>query len=78
LIRRGAGFVRPGSSIAVGILGALIGLVADAWLGRGASRLVHGDIISAGAGATLTLLAWSVAQRYCLNGPPSGSKRGAN
>ena len=71
LIRRGAGFVSPGSSVAVGILGALLALVADGWLGRGASRLMHGDIVTAGAGATLTLLAWCAAQRLCHSGSKS-------
>lgn len=67
LIRGRRGYVPPASSIAVGVLGALLGLLADGWLGRGASRIVHGDILATGAGATLALIAWSVAQRCCLN-----------
>ncbi|HEX6962929.1 MAG TPA: hypothetical protein VF175_13750 [Lacipirellula sp.] len=67
LIRGRQGFVSPTSSIAVALLGGLIGLVADGWLGHGAARLPHGDILAAGAGATLALCAWGVAQRFCWN-----------
>ena len=66
LIRGRRGFVSAGSSIAVAVLGAFLGLLVDGWLGRGASRIVHGDVLAAGAGATPTLLAWSLAQRVCI------------
>jgi uncharacterized membrane protein YeaQ/YmgE (transglycosylase-associated protein family) len=65
LIRGRRGFVSPTSSIAVGLLGGLIGLVADGWLGHEATRLPNGDILAAGAGATLALITWGVAQRFC-------------
>jgi uncharacterized membrane protein YeaQ/YmgE (transglycosylase-associated protein family) len=65
LIRGRHGFVSPGSSIAVGLLGGLIGLVADGWLEHGATRLPNGDILAAGAGAALALFVWGVAQRFC-------------
>jgi len=63
LIRGRTGFVSASSGVAVGVLGSLLGVLADGWLGRGASRLLHGDILVAGLGATLTLLAWAAAQR---------------
>jgi uncharacterized membrane protein YeaQ/YmgE (transglycosylase-associated protein family) len=67
LIRGRNGFVSPGSSIAVALLGGLVGLAADGWLGHGAARLPHGDILAAGAGATLALCAWGIAQRLYVN-----------
>jgi uncharacterized membrane protein YeaQ/YmgE (transglycosylase-associated protein family) len=76
LIRSRTGFVSAGSSVAVGVLGALLGLLVDGWLGRGVSHLVHGDILATGAGATLTLLAWAVAQRYCISHSSNESTRG--
>jgi uncharacterized membrane protein YeaQ/YmgE (transglycosylase-associated protein family) len=63
LIRGRSGFVSPSSSVAVGLLGGVVGLVADGWLGHGAARLPNGDILAAGAGATLALGVWAVAQR---------------
>lgn len=75
VIRSRTGFVSPGSSIAVGVLGALLGLLADGWFGRGVSHLMHGDILAAGAGATLTLLGWSLAQRLCISHSSSESTR---
>jgi hypothetical protein len=71
LIRRRNGFVSPTSSIAVGVLGGLVGLVADGWLAHGATRLPNGDILAAGAGATFALGAWAVAQRFCANNSPT-------
>jgi hypothetical protein len=46
-------------------------VVADGWLGHGAARLPNGDILTAGAGATLALCAWGVAQRVCWHGERS-------
>jgi hypothetical protein len=51
----------------VALLGGLIGLVADGWLGHGATRLPNGDILAAGLGSTLALCAWGVAQRFYVN-----------
>jgi uncharacterized membrane protein YeaQ/YmgE (transglycosylase-associated protein family) len=66
LIRVRGAFVAPASSVAVGVLGALVGLLVDGWLGRGGSRLLHGEIIVAGLGAAAMLAAWSVAQRVVV------------
>jgi uncharacterized membrane protein YeaQ/YmgE (transglycosylase-associated protein family) len=65
LIRGRRGFVAASSSVAVGLIGSLVGLVADGRLAQGATRLPHGDILSAGAGATVALCAWGIAQRVC-------------
>jgi hypothetical protein len=67
LIRSRRGFVSPASSIAVALLGGLVGLAADGWLGHGATRLPNGDILAAGTGATLALCAWGAAQRFCVH-----------
>ena len=75
LIRSRTGFVSPGSSVAVGVLGGLLGLLVDGWIGGGVGDLLHGDILAAGAGATLTLLAWAVAQRLCSSHSSSESTR---
>jgi hypothetical protein len=74
LIRTRAGFVTPGSSVAVGVFGSLLGLLADGWTGHSVSRLIHGDILVAGLGAALTLVAWSTAQRVWLSHSPTESR----
>jgi len=73
LIRNRSGFVSQGSGIAVGVFGSLLGVLADGWTGREASKLLHGDILIAALGATLTLLAWSAAQRLFVSRSPTES-----
>jgi uncharacterized membrane protein YeaQ/YmgE (transglycosylase-associated protein family) len=75
LIRGRAGFVSAGSGVAVGVLGSFFGVLADGWTGRGASRLLHGDILVAGIGAALALMAWAAAQRLFLSGSSESRSR---
>ena len=69
LIRGRRGFVSTTSSIAVALLGALIGLVVEGRFEQGA-RLPHGDIISAGVGAAIALCVWAIAHRCFLHEAP--------
>jgi uncharacterized membrane protein YeaQ/YmgE (transglycosylase-associated protein family) len=66
LIRSGEGFVSPGSSAAVGVLGAFLGGLSKARFAHPAD-LPHGDILAAGVGAILALLVWGAAQRLLLS-----------
>ena len=66
LIRTGDGYVTPGSSVAVGIVGGLIGLMSRSRLGYVLGELPHVDILSAGIGAAAALVAWAVTQRLCV------------
>lgn len=59
------------TSMAVGILGGLLGLVSEFWIAvgdTGASPTQAG--LASGLGAVLTLLLWLVAQRLFLASPP--------
>lgn len=63
---------RPGavtSSIAVGILGALLGGLAITWVGDRATELPQADLMFAAIGAGVALVAWSRMQRLVLTGP---------
>jgi uncharacterized membrane protein YeaQ/YmgE (transglycosylase-associated protein family) len=68
---RTAGTPLP-SSIAVGVLGALLGGRADAWIGSG-SALPHTEMVAAAVGAVIALAAWWIAQR-ALIANPAGKK----
>jgi uncharacterized membrane protein YeaQ/YmgE (transglycosylase-associated protein family) len=65
LIRSRAGLAPLASSVAVGVLGALLGGLA----GKLAGDLPHRDLVAAGVGATLVLVAWAYAQRVFLDAP---------
>ncbi|BBO36547.1 hypothetical protein [Lacipirellula parvula] len=62
LIRTNDGYVSAGSSVAVGLVGGLIGLLSRSRYGD----LPHVDILSAGIGAAVALIAWAFVQRVCL------------
>lgn len=66
LIRTGDGYVAPGSSVAVALVGGLIGLMSRSRLGLAPGELPHVDIVSAGIGATAALVAWGATQRWCI------------
>jgi uncharacterized membrane protein YeaQ/YmgE (transglycosylase-associated protein family) len=66
LIRTGDGYATAGSSVAVGIVGGLIGLMSRSRLGYVLGELPHIDILSAGIGAAAALAAWGVTQRICV------------
>ena len=66
LIRTGAGYATPGSSVAVGLVGGLIGLMSRSRLGYVLGEVPHVDILSAGMGAAAALVAWGVTQRICV------------
>ena len=69
LIRGRDGVAPVASSVAVGILGALLGALAEPWLTQGDGRWPSADLIAAAVGASLTLIAWSLAQRMFLASP---------
>ncbi len=73
LIRGRARWATLTSSVAVGVLGALLGGLANSWIGAGASSLPHSDLAAAAIGAATALLAWSTAQRMLLH-PPTGER----
>ena len=51
-------------TLAVGILGGLLGLATDTWLGSdGMTDLAFCEYIAAGVGAVLALFVWIVAHR---------------
>ncbi len=59
------------ASIAVGILGGLLGLASDFWLATGGiSRLAFSAYLASGVGSILALLLWIVAQRLFFVTPP--------
>lgn len=65
LVRTSDGYATTGSSVAVGVLGGLVGMILTLRLGYARGELPHVDIVAAGIGATVTLLAWGVTQRLC-------------
>ena len=66
LIRTSDGYATPGSSVTVGIVGGLIGLMSRSRFGYVPGELPHVDIVSAGIGAAVALVAWGVTQRICV------------
>ena len=59
------------TSLAVGILGSLLGLASDFWLATGGlSKLAFSEYLASGVGAVLALFLWIVAQRLFLDNPP--------
>ena len=59
------------TSLAVGILGGLLGLASDFWLSReGLAGLTFSEYLASGVGAVLTLFLWIVAQRLFFGTPP--------
>lgn len=67
LVRTSAGYAPTASCIAVGILGGLVGLLLTSRFGYVRGELPHVDIVAAGIGATVTLMAWGVTQRLCTS-----------
>ena len=65
LIRIGQQFAPVGSSVAVGVLGALVGGLADARFGGAARAMPHAGIVAAGIAAAVALMAWAVAKSCC-------------
>ena len=64
LIRERGGIVKAASSVAVGVLGALVGGAVDAWTGSSAGP--NADLFAAAAGALLALILWVVVFRVVL------------
>ncbi len=63
--------VGTAASVAVGILGGLLGLASDFWLSReGLARLAFSEHLASGVGALLALFLWIVAQRLFFGNPP--------
>ncbi len=59
------------TSVAVGILGGLLGLASNFWLGAGdLAQLAFSEYLASGVGAVLALFLWIVAQRLFLGNPP--------
>jgi len=59
------------SSIGVGILGGLLGLACDFWLGKqGLCNIAYSEFLASGIGAAVSLFLWIVAQRLFLGNPP--------
>lgn len=77
LIRSRSGLAPVASSIAVGMLGALLGGLVDSWLGPRAESLPHSDLLAATTGAVLTLVAWAVMHRHipAAQGPEGPGER---
>ena len=66
-----SGRTRPWPAIATGILGGLLGLVTDKWLGNtGLQDFAGCEYLAAASGAILALFLWAVAQRLFLADPP--------
>jgi hypothetical protein len=66
LIRFGQGFAPVPGSVAVGVLGGLIGGLAGIRLGAHAVPYI--DIVAAAIAAATALVLWSVAQRRWIEG----------
>lgn len=59
------------TSVAVGILGGLLGLASGFWLGDGGLKnLAFSAGVASGVGAAVTLLLWIIAQRLFFGNPP--------
>jgi uncharacterized membrane protein YeaQ/YmgE (transglycosylase-associated protein family) len=69
LIRGRSGVVPVASSVAVGVLGALLGALVQPWIAEGTSSWQAGEMIAAAVGAAATLGAWAIAQRVFLAAP---------
>jgi uncharacterized membrane protein YeaQ/YmgE (transglycosylase-associated protein family) len=74
LIRGRLGVVPVASSVAVGVLGALLGALVEPWIAGpwivgGASSWQTGELLAAAVGAAATLGAWAFAQRTFLANP---------
>jgi hypothetical protein len=67
LIRFGRSFAPVPSSVAVGVLGALVGGLAGTRLSGRAADLPHVDIAAAAVAATLALVLWAIAQRLWID-----------
>jgi uncharacterized membrane protein YeaQ/YmgE (transglycosylase-associated protein family) len=63
LIRGRANVAPIASCVAVGVLGALLGGLADSWMGTRARNLPQPELIWPALGATAALITWAVAQR---------------
>lgn len=62
--------IHAATSIAVGILGALLGLASDFWVATGEpAQLPFSEVLAGGAGAVVVLLLWILAQRLLQGGP---------
>jgi uncharacterized membrane protein YeaQ/YmgE (transglycosylase-associated protein family) len=69
LIRGRAGVVPVASSVAVGVLGALLGALVEPWIAAGTSHWQASEMIAAAIGAAAILGAWAIAQRVILATP---------
>lgn len=59
------------TSLAVGILGGLLGLASNFWLATGGlADLAFSTTLASGVGAAVALLLWIVAQKLFLANPP--------
>lgn len=63
--------IASATSIAVGVLGGLVGLVSDFWLATGGlTDLAFSEHLASGVGAVIALTLWIVAQRLFFGNPP--------
>ena len=69
LIRHRTRLAPLASSVAVGVLGALLGGLAVAWAGKSAGDFPRSDLMAAAIGAGVVLLVWSALQKMLLNAP---------
>jgi uncharacterized membrane protein YeaQ/YmgE (transglycosylase-associated protein family) len=67
LIRFGRSFAPMPGSVAVGVLGALVGGLAGTRLGGRAGDLPHVEIAAAAIAATVALVLWAIAQRLWID-----------
>jgi hypothetical protein len=68
LIRFGRGFAPVTGSVAVGVLGGLVGGLGGIRIGAYAGNLPYLDIVAAAIAACAALVLWSFAQRRWING----------
>jgi uncharacterized membrane protein YeaQ/YmgE (transglycosylase-associated protein family) len=72
LISGRSGVVPVASTMAVGVLGALLGALVQPWIADGASAWQTGEMMAAAVGAAAALGAWAFAQRtFLANAAPS-------
>lgn len=69
LVRWRAPLTAATSTVAVGVLGALLGGLADSWLGTQSGSVPYPQLVWPAIGACLALVAWTLAQRTVFATP---------
>lgn len=68
--------VAVSACLAVGVVGALVGLATDTWLSsNSANGLTLSEIVASSLGAVLVLALWTIAQRLFLSQPRSHNEQ---